>query len=68
MLISKIEVGDAWTPDMAAEIKVNLVSSGLFKDVEVFTEPVKGGVKVHILAKDQHSWVIAPALYNQPTN
>lgn len=68
MLISKIEVGDAWTPDMAEEIKRNLVSSGLFKDVEVFTEPVKGGVKVHILAKDKHSWVIAPALYNQPTN
>jgi outer membrane protein assembly factor BamA len=67
-LISKIEVGDAWTPDMAEEIKRNLVSSGLFKDVEVFTEPVKGGVKVHILAKDKHSWVIAPALYNQPTN
>ncbi len=68
ILISKIEVGDAWTPDMAEEIKRNLVSSSLFKDVEVFTEPVKGGVKVHILAKDKHSWVIAPALYNQPTN
>ncbi len=67
-LIAKIEVGDDWTPDMAEEIKRNLVSSGLFKDVEVFTEPVKGGVKVHILAKDKHSWVIAPALYNQPTN
>jgi len=69
ILVSKVEVGDAWTPDMTEEIKRNLVSSGLFKDVEVFTEPAKkGGVKVHILAKDKHSWVIAPALYNQPTN
>ncbi|CAN5848978.1 hypothetical protein BH11MYX3_BH11MYX3_21950 [soil metagenome] len=67
-LIAKIEVGDDWTPDRAEEVKRNLVSSGLFKDVEVFTEPVKGGVKVHILAKDKHSWVIAPAVYNQPTN
>ncbi len=67
-LIAKIEVGDDWSPDMAEGIKRNLVSSGLFKDVEVFTEPVKGGVKVHILAKDKHSWVIAPAIYNQPTN
>ena len=23
---------------------------------------------VHILAKDKHRWVIAPAFYNQPTN
>lgn len=67
-LIAKIEVGDDWTPDMAEEVKRNLVSSGLFKDVEVYWEPVKGGVRVHILAKDKHSWVIAPALYNQPTN
>ena len=67
-LIGKIAVGDDWTPDMGDEVKRNLVSSGLFKDVEVFTEPVKGGVKVHILAKDKHSWVIAPAVYNQPTN
>jgi outer membrane protein assembly factor BamA len=25
-------------------------------------------VRVHILVKDKHSWVIAPAFYNQPTN
>ena len=32
---------------MAEAVKRNLVSSGLFKDVEVFTEPGKeGGVKV----------------------
>ncbi|MBA3463593.1 MAG: BamA/TamA family outer membrane protein [Deltaproteobacteria bacterium] len=66
--LAKIEVGDNWSPDMGEGIKRNLVSSGLFKDVEVFTSPAKDGVKVHILAKDKHSWVIAPAIYNQPTN
>jgi outer membrane protein assembly factor BamA len=44
------------------------VSSGLFKDVEVFWSKVEGGVRVNILVKDKHSWVIAPAFYNQPTN
>ena len=54
--LAKIEVGDDWSADQAELIKRNLVSSGLFKDVEVFTEPGKeGGVKVHILAKDKHS-------------
>ena len=66
--LAKIDVGDEWTPDMGETIKRNLVSSGLFQDVEVFWEPVQKGVRVHILAKDKHSWVIAPALYNQPTN
>lgn len=67
-LIAKISVGDEWAPDMADRIKADLVSSGLFKDVEVFWSKVDGGVRVHILVKDKHSWVIAPAFYNQPTN
>ncbi len=76
-LISKIEVGDDWSPEMSDKIKQDLVSSGLFKDVEVFWEPcgpstrpacADAGVRVHILAKDKHSWVIAPTFYNQPTN
>jgi outer membrane protein assembly factor BamA len=49
-------------------VKSRLVSSGLFKDVEVYWTKADGGVAVHILAKDKHSWVIAPAAYNQPTN
>ena len=49
-------------------IKTRLVSSGLFKDVEVFYEPVSGGVRLHMLVRDKHSWVIAPAFYTQPTN
>jgi outer membrane protein insertion porin family len=67
-LIAKIEVGDDWSPDMTERVKADLVSSGLFKDVEVFWSKVEGGVRVNILVKDKHSWVIAPAFYNQPTN
>ncbi len=67
-LIAKIEVGDDWSPDMTERVKADLVSSGLFKDVEVFWSKVDGGVRVNILVKDKHSWVIAPAFYNQPTN
>jgi outer membrane protein assembly factor BamA len=67
-LIAKVEVGDDWRPEMVDLIKTRLVSSGLFKDVEVFYEPVNGGVRLHMLVRDKHSWVIAPAFYTQPTN
>ncbi len=67
-LIADIEVGDEWNAEMAEEVKRRLVSSGLFKDVETFWSVVEGGVRVHLLVKDKHSWVIAPAFYNQPTN
>ncbi|MBS1124617.1 MAG: family outer membrane protein, partial [Deltaproteobacteria bacterium] len=68
-VIARLEVDDDWNNDMIEVVKARLVSSGLFKDVTVFTEPARdGGVKVHILVKDKHSWVIAPAFYTQPTN
>ena len=67
-LIARVEVGDNWTPAMVDLIKARLVTSGLFKDVEVFYEPVAGGVRLHMLVRDKHSWVIAPAFYTQPTN
>jgi outer membrane protein assembly factor BamA len=76
-LIAKIDVGDDWTNDMLDRIKHDLVSSGLFRDVEAVTEacgptttPVcqSAGVRVHLTVHDKHSWVIAPTFYNQPTN
>lgn len=67
-LIAGIETGDDWKPETQEEVKTRLNSSGLFKSVEVFWENVKGGVRVRILVKDKHSWVIAPTFYNQPTN
>jgi outer membrane protein insertion porin family len=67
-LIAHIETGDDWQTEMVDVVKTRLVSSGLFSDVEVFFEPMQGGVRVHLIVKDKHSWVIAPAFYNQPTN
>lgn len=67
-LIAQISIGDDWEPAMVDVIKQRLVSSGLFKDVDVYWDPVPGGVRVHLLVSDKHSWVIAPALYDQPTN
>jgi outer membrane protein assembly factor BamA len=49
-------------------VKADLITSGLFKDVVVYWSNVEGGVQIHLLVKDKHSWVIAPAFYNQPTN
>jgi outer membrane protein assembly factor BamA len=76
-LIARIEVGDDWTNDMLDRIKADLVSSGLFNDVSGYWEACgptstpkcdEAGVRVHLTVKDKHSWVIAPAFYNQPTN
>ncbi len=67
--IAKLDVGDPWTRDLVEPTRVLLVSSGLFKDVEVYSDRrLDGRVRVHLLVKDKHSWVIAPAFYNQPTN
>ncbi len=69
MVIADLEKGDAWDETVRAETLIALQSSGLFKKVELFSEGhPKGGVRVTILATDKHSWVIAPAFYNQPTN
>ncbi len=66
ILIADIEVGDDFSPDMTDGVKRTLESSGLFKSVEVFWDQAKG--HLHLVVKDKHSWVIAPAFYNQPTN
>src|SRR5215831_7771267 len=68
-LIAGIDTGDDWKPEMADLVKQRLVSSGLFNDIDVFWEPSKslGGVRVHITVHDKHSWVVAPSLYDQPT-
>ncbi|HEV7559500.1 MAG TPA: BamA/TamA family outer membrane protein, partial [Kofleriaceae bacterium] len=71
ILIARIEVGDDFTAEMPERIRHDLVSSGLFKTVEVYYDKIPGKedqVRVHLLVKDKWSWVIAPAFYNQPTN
>lgn len=66
ILIADIEVGDDFSPDMTETVKRTLESSGLFKKVDVFWDSAKS--HLHLIVKDKHSWVIAPAFYNQPTN
>ncbi len=73
-LIADIAVGDEWTPGLADEVEQRLESAGLFKELDVYWDDVPasgtraGGVRVHIVARDKHSWIIAPTAYNQPTN
>ena len=67
-MIGRVDVGDEWTADMGDAVKARLVSSGLFKEVDLYTTAVKGGVVLHLLVEDKHSWVIAPTFYTQPTN
>jgi len=66
--ISKIEMGEEWTAALGERATSELISSGLFKEVLVAPEPGTNGVRVVIIAKDKHSWVIAPTYYDQPTN
>ena len=70
LLIARVAEGDPFTVDMVDQIRQRLVTSGLFSEVEVFWEPLpdNGGVRVHILARDKHSWIVAPTFYDQPTN
>lgn len=67
-LIADVGVGDRFTYGLVDQIRADLVSSGLFRDVQVIVSPVEGGVKLTIVAKDKHSWIIAPTFYNQPGN
>ena len=69
-LIADVEPGDELDSSTVDRVRRDLVSSGLFRDVEVYWEPATGGsgVRLVIVARDKHSWVIAPAFYNQPTN
>lgn len=68
LLIANVEVGDDWDPGIVERIKTDMISSGLFKSVNLYWDPVPGGVRLHIIAKDKFSWIIAPTLYLQPTN
>ena len=70
LYIAGIEEGDQWDQEIQEKVKRDLVSSGLFKQVDVFSErhPKGGGLRITIIVKDKHSWVIAPTFYNQPTN
>jgi outer membrane protein insertion porin family len=67
-LIADVHKGDSFSYALLDRIRVDLVNSGLFKDVQVIGVPAPGGMKLTIVAKDKHSWVIAPTVYLQPGN
>ncbi len=70
-LIADVDTGDAFSYDLLDRVRGDLVNSGLFKDVQVIAVPAvgtPGGMKLTIVAKDKHSWVIAPTVYLQPGN
>ncbi len=66
--IAHIHEGDPFTPKTVRKVEIELVSCDLFKLVEVAHEPVPGGYRLNIKVKEKHSWVIAPAFYDQPNN
>lgn len=66
--IANVDKGDEVDTEELQQIEKRLVSSGLFKDVKVYTTDMSGGVRLNIEAKDKHSWAAAPTYYNQPTN
>ncbi len=71
--LADVSLGDTWTSELGERIKVNLVNSTLFKEVNVFVAPstkpnANGGVRLTISAKDKISWIIAPTVYLQPGN
>ncbi len=66
--IADVELGDAWDDAMMAEVRDRLEASGLFATVLVAPEPAPNGTRLVIVAKDKHSWVVAPTYYDQPTN
>ncbi len=68
LLIANVETGDRATQENLERMRIDLVSSGLFKDVSLTTSPQNEGVKLTISAVDKHSWIIAPTAYFQPGN
>jgi outer membrane protein assembly factor BamA len=69
LLVADIDEGDDWNDEIQEETRVNLVSSGLFKKVELnAANHPEGGLLLTITAEDKHSWIVAPTYYDQPTN
>jgi len=68
LLMTHVSVGDEWNLDLVEQIRQRLETSGLFREVEVFWDPVEGGVRLHLVVRDKFSRLVAPTFYDQPTN
>jgi outer membrane protein assembly factor BamA len=59
--LAHVRVGEILTPELVEQVRQNLLSVGLFKDVGISWEPASGaGVRLVISAKDKLSWIVAP--------
>jgi outer membrane protein assembly factor BamA len=62
--IAGIKRGEVLTMDLVDTARVRLLTSGLFKDVNLYWEQsvpgVEAGVRLVISARDKLSWIIAP--------
>ncbi|MBF5040776.1 BamA/TamA family outer membrane protein [Aggregicoccus sp. 17bor-14] len=66
---SRLDVGDAFGPKDAARAERYLVATGLFKEVQLTTEPAdEGRVRVLIEVTEKISWVIAPTFAASSSN
>jgi outer membrane protein assembly factor BamA len=71
--ISGAKVGEILTTEYVEKIRLNLLSSDLFKDVLVYWEPGAvgkdgSGVRLVISAKDKLSWIVAPLFFYSDRN
>jgi len=71
--ISGAKLGEILTTEYVEKIRLNLMSSDLFKDVLVYWEPnavgkLGNGVRLVISAKDKLSWIIAPLFFYSDRN
>lgn len=58
---SRLDAGDALSPEELTRVERRLVATGLFQEVRVSTQPMaEGQVRVLLEVKDKASWVIAP--------
>jgi outer membrane protein insertion porin family len=67
--LMRVEIGDRVSTSDIAELERALVSSELFKTVEVHYEPApSGGVIVVGVLRDKHSWIVMPTAYLLASN
>jgi outer membrane protein assembly factor BamA len=58
---SRLDAGDALTPEELTRVERRLVATGLFQEVRVSTEPTGADrVRVILEVRDKASWVVAP--------
>src|SRR5687767_4850703 len=66
--IAGIDIGDTMEVHTLEEVRERLNTSGLFADVDVFWEPYRDGVRVHIVIRDKFPWAPVPTFSYSPGN